>query len=174
MILAGIPGPWYLIRLQNCCGKIPSPAQLDLKLDTTFKICKDKIIFIWSKQSLVFNMERIKNSFAQCKKEQRSALIPYVTAGYPTISETVDILLGMENGGAGMSERCMLMLHVLIVRRSYRTRPSIYRSHRRWANDSKSKYASIEERCHDNIDFRNSPRGQKARSKSSRVIYGLL
>lgn len=64
-------------------------------------------------------MDGIKKSFAQCKKEQRSALIPYVTAGYPTISETVDILLGMQNGGAGMSEPCMLMLHALTVHRSY-------------------------------------------------------
>lgn len=28
----------------------------------------------------------------------------YVTAGYPTVGETVDILLGMEAGGAG--KRC--------------------------------------------------------------------
>lgn len=49
-------------------------------------------------------MEAIKNTFAQCKKEQRSALVTYVTAGYPTTDETVDILLGMEAGGAGMVE----------------------------------------------------------------------
>ena len=47
-------------------------------------------------------MEAIKDTFAQCKKEQRSALVTYVTAGYPTAKETVDILLGMEAGGAGM------------------------------------------------------------------------
>ncbi len=47
-------------------------------------------------------MEAIKDTFAQCKKEQRSALVTYVTAGYPTAEETVDILLGMEAGGAGM------------------------------------------------------------------------
>lgn len=46
-------------------------------------------------------MEAIKNTFAQCKIEQRSALVTYVTAGYPTADETVDILLGMEAGGAG-------------------------------------------------------------------------
>jgi len=65
-------------------------------------------------------MEGIKRTFAQCKKEGRvsaiiiladvnmailtsakSALVTYVTAGYPTIGETVDILLGMEAGGAG-------------------------------------------------------------------------
>lgn len=47
-------------------------------------------------------MEAIKNTFAQCKKEHRSALVTYVTAGYPTVDETVDIMLGMEAGGAGV------------------------------------------------------------------------
>lgn len=47
-------------------------------------------------------MEAIKNTFAQCKREQRAALVTYVTAGYPTADETVEILLGMEAGGAGI------------------------------------------------------------------------
>lgn len=47
-------------------------------------------------------MEAIKTTFAQCKKEHRSALVTYVTAGYPTVDETVDIMLGMEAGGAGV------------------------------------------------------------------------
>ena len=46
-------------------------------------------------------MEGIKNTFAQCKKEERPALVTYVTAGYPTPEETVNVLLGMEAGGAG-------------------------------------------------------------------------
>lgn len=46
-------------------------------------------------------MEAIKQTFAKCKAEKRSALVTYVTAGYPTVDETVDILLGLENGGAG-------------------------------------------------------------------------
>ncbi|KAL8884685.1 MAG: hypothetical protein Q9215_007330 [Flavoplaca cf. flavocitrina] len=49
-------------------------------------------------------MEAIKNTFAQCKKEQRSALVTYVTAGYPSAEDTVDILLGMEAGGADLIE----------------------------------------------------------------------
>ncbi|KAL8928850.1 MAG: hypothetical protein Q9208_001628 [Pyrenodesmia sp. 3 TL-2023] len=49
-------------------------------------------------------MEAIKRTFAQCKKEQRSALVTYVTAGYPTAGETVNILLGMEAGGADLIE----------------------------------------------------------------------
>ncbi|KAL8661545.1 MAG: hypothetical protein Q9202_005490 [Teloschistes flavicans] len=49
-------------------------------------------------------MEAIKDTFAQCKKEQRSALVTYVTAGYPTAAETVDVLLGMQAGGADLIE----------------------------------------------------------------------
>ena len=48
-------------------------------------------------------MDAIKSTFAQCKKEKRSALVTYVTAGFPTPEETVEILLGMEAGGAGTS-----------------------------------------------------------------------
>lgn len=46
-------------------------------------------------------MEHIKETFARCRREKRAALVTYVTAGYPTADETVDILLGMEAGGAG-------------------------------------------------------------------------
>ncbi|KAL8968288.1 MAG: hypothetical protein Q9183_002533 [Haloplaca sp. 2 TL-2023] len=49
-------------------------------------------------------MEAIKHKFAQCKKEQRSALVTYVTAGYPTADETVNIMLGMQAGGADLIE----------------------------------------------------------------------
>ncbi len=52
-------------------------------------------------------MDHIKETFAQCGKEKRSALVTYVTAGYPTADETVDILLGMEAGGAGMNHTTM-------------------------------------------------------------------
>ncbi|KAI9775217.1 MAG: tryptophan synthetase [Candelina submexicana] len=49
-------------------------------------------------------MEAIKRTFAQCKKEQRPALVTYVTAGYPSLKETVEVLLGMEAGGADLIE----------------------------------------------------------------------
>ncbi|KAF2762114.1 tryptophan synthase-like protein [Pseudovirgaria hyperparasitica] len=49
-------------------------------------------------------MDAIKRTFAQCRKEQRSALVTYVTAGYPTIEETPNVLLGMEAGGADIIE----------------------------------------------------------------------
>lgn len=46
-------------------------------------------------------MEAIKQTFAKCKAQKRAALVAYITAGYPTVEEAVDILLGLENGGAG-------------------------------------------------------------------------
>lgn len=46
-------------------------------------------------------MEAIKQTFAKAKQARRAALVAYVTAGYPTAEETIDIMLGMENGGAG-------------------------------------------------------------------------
>jgi tryptophan synthase len=46
-------------------------------------------------------MEALRSTFAQCRKEGRSALVTYVTAGYPTAEETPDIMLAMEAGGAG-------------------------------------------------------------------------
>ncbi|KAL2825176.1 tryptophan synthase beta subunit-like PLP-dependent enzyme [Aspergillus cavernicola] len=49
-------------------------------------------------------MEHIKNTFAKAKQEKRAALVAYVTAGYPTVEETVDILIGLENGGADIIE----------------------------------------------------------------------
>ncbi|CAG8959685.1 hypothetical protein HYFRA_00001590 [Hymenoscyphus fraxineus] len=49
-------------------------------------------------------MDHLKRTFAECKKEGRPALVTYVTAGFPTPQETVDILLGMEAGGADVIE----------------------------------------------------------------------
>ncbi|KAH9217970.1 tryptophan synthase beta subunit-like PLP-dependent enzyme [Leptodontidium sp. 2 PMI_412] len=49
-------------------------------------------------------MEGLKNRFAECKEEGRPALVTYVTAGYPTPEETVDVMLGMEAGGADVIE----------------------------------------------------------------------
>ncbi len=49
-------------------------------------------------------MDAIKNTFAQCKREGRSALVTYVTAGYPTPDETVEIMLAMEAGGSGKDQ----------------------------------------------------------------------
>ncbi|KAI9791851.1 MAG: tryptophan synthetase [Peltula sp. TS41687] len=49
-------------------------------------------------------MEAIKHTFERCKKEERSALVTYVTAGFPSPEETIDIMLGMEAGGADLIE----------------------------------------------------------------------
>ncbi|KAI5206923.1 tryptophan synthase-like protein [Aureobasidium subglaciale] len=49
-------------------------------------------------------MEHIKRTFAQAKKENRPALVTYVTAGFPTAEETPDIMLAMEAGGADVIE----------------------------------------------------------------------
>ncbi|KGO64839.1 Aldolase-type TIM barrel [Penicillium expansum] len=49
-------------------------------------------------------MEAIKEAFAKCKATNRIALITYVTAGYPTVSETPGIMLSMQAGGADIIE----------------------------------------------------------------------
>ncbi|KAJ5139289.1 uncharacterized protein N7515_004137 [Penicillium bovifimosum] len=49
-------------------------------------------------------MDHLKRTFARCQKEGRPALITYVTAGFPRVDETRDILLGMEAGGADIIE----------------------------------------------------------------------
>ena len=49
-------------------------------------------------------MEGLKKTFANAKREGRVPLVAYTTAGYPTINETADILLGLEAGGAEIIE----------------------------------------------------------------------
>jgi tryptophan synthase len=49
-------------------------------------------------------MDALKQTFARCKQEKRAAFVTYVTAGYPTLEETPDILLGMQAGGADIIE----------------------------------------------------------------------
>lgn len=46
-------------------------------------------------------MEPIQEAFAKCKAKGRTTLITYVIAGYPTVSETPDLMLSMQSGGAG-------------------------------------------------------------------------
>lgn len=47
-------------------------------------------------------MEQIKQVLLNAKQQKRAVLGAYVTSGYPTVEETGNILLGLENGGAGM------------------------------------------------------------------------
>ncbi|KAE8418382.1 tryptophan synthase beta subunit-like PLP-dependent enzyme [Aspergillus pseudocaelatus] len=49
-------------------------------------------------------MEGIKKTFAQCKEENRPTFVTFVTAGFPTVEEAVDIILGLEAGGADIIE----------------------------------------------------------------------
>ncbi|WYZ37630.1 hypothetical protein EsH8_II_001136 [Colletotrichum jinshuiense] len=49
-------------------------------------------------------MEGIRKTFQRCKAQGRSALVTYVTAGYPTPQDTPNILLAMEKGGADIIE----------------------------------------------------------------------
>ncbi|KAE8152781.1 tryptophan synthase alpha chain-domain-containing protein [Aspergillus avenaceus] len=49
-------------------------------------------------------MEQIRGAFTRAKNQKRAALVAYITAGYPTIEKTVDILLGLEDGGADIIE----------------------------------------------------------------------
>lgn len=48
-------------------------------------------------------MEQIKQTFVKAREQNRAALVPYITAGYPTAKETPDILLRLESSGAGVS-----------------------------------------------------------------------
>ncbi|CAG8903305.1 unnamed protein product [Penicillium egyptiacum] len=48
--------------------------------------------------------EGIKQTFARCKAESRPAFVTFVTAGYPTVEESVDIILGLQAGGADIIE----------------------------------------------------------------------
>ncbi|KAJ5414017.1 tryptophan synthase [Penicillium cosmopolitanum] len=49
-------------------------------------------------------MEAIKQVFTTCKAEGRAALVTYVTAGFPTIRETPEIMLSMQAGGSDIIE----------------------------------------------------------------------
>jgi tryptophan synthase len=49
-------------------------------------------------------IDGIKKAFAKAKSESRPALVCYVSAGYPTIAETPEILLSLEAGGADIIE----------------------------------------------------------------------
>lgn len=49
-------------------------------------------------------MEGLKQTFKRCKAENRSALVTYVTAGYPNPADTPAVMLGMQKGGADVIE----------------------------------------------------------------------
>lgn len=47
---------------------------------------------------------RIDPLFDRCRRENRAALIPYVTGGFPTLEATPRILIGLEKAGADVIE----------------------------------------------------------------------
>ncbi|XWX01023.1 hypothetical protein V2A60_009048 [Cordyceps javanica] len=49
-------------------------------------------------------MEAIKHTFQRCKAQKRSALVGYVTAGYPRPQDTPEILMSMQKGGCDVIE----------------------------------------------------------------------
>lgn len=48
--------------------------------------------------------QQLKETFQRCKKEGRNALVNFITAGYPTIEDTLPILKGMQDGGVDIIE----------------------------------------------------------------------
>ncbi|QBM91055.1 tryptophan synthase, alpha chain [Metschnikowia aff. pulcherrima] len=46
----------------------------------------------------------LRETFQRCKAEGRNALVNFITAGYPTIEDTVPILQGMQEGGVDVIE----------------------------------------------------------------------
>ena len=48
--------------------------------------------------------EQLRETFAQAKRENRRALVTFMTAGYPTVDETIPILKGFQDGGVDVIE----------------------------------------------------------------------
>ena len=49
-------------------------------------------------------MSRISETFARCKSENRTALMPYITVGYPNLETSEQILLSLVEAGADLIE----------------------------------------------------------------------
>lgn len=49
-------------------------------------------------------MEKLSETFTKCKEENKVAFIPYITAGYPTLKDTVPLMLSLQNSGADIIE----------------------------------------------------------------------
>ncbi|OBA21901.1 tryptophan synthase [Metschnikowia bicuspidata var. bicuspidata NRRL YB-4993] len=48
--------------------------------------------------------QHLRETFQRCKDEGRNALVNFITAGFPTIEDTVPILQGMQEGGVDVIE----------------------------------------------------------------------
>ncbi|MHC4870684.1 MAG: tryptophan synthase subunit alpha [Planctomycetota bacterium] len=49
-------------------------------------------------------MGRIENTFSKLKETNKTAFMPFITAGYPDLNTTKEIILAMEKGGADLIE----------------------------------------------------------------------
>jgi len=49
-------------------------------------------------------MEQLRETFTTNTKNGRTTFVAYVTCGYPTLEDTVSILLGLQAGGADVIE----------------------------------------------------------------------
>jgi tryptophan synthase alpha chain len=54
--------------------------------------------------SATTSSDRVTERFAQLRASGRRALVPYITAGHPSIDATVDLLAGLEGAGADVIE----------------------------------------------------------------------
>lgn len=48
--------------------------------------------------------ELLKETFARAKRENRNALVNFITAGFPSVEDTVPIMKGMQDGGVDIIE----------------------------------------------------------------------
>ncbi|ODV62199.1 tryptophan synthase TRP5 [Ascoidea rubescens DSM 1968] len=48
--------------------------------------------------------QQLKEAFAKAKAQDRAALITFITAGYPTVEDTIPILKGFQDGGVDIIE----------------------------------------------------------------------
>lgn len=122
-------------------------------------------------------MDGIKQTFARCAREKRPAFVAYVTAGYPTADETVDILLGLEAGGAGIPSFLQPFNTAIVLTmqfRSHRARPPLHRPHRRRPHRTKSQHTSPEKWHHSRIDPRDRPQSAKERTTGAGPFHGIL
>lgn len=55
-------------------------------------------------ETVTYAPSRIAAAFAKCKAEGRAALIPFVTAGYPSLAQTERLILAIVAGGADLIE----------------------------------------------------------------------
>lgn len=48
--------------------------------------------------------EQLLHTFAACKQQGRPAFVAYLTAGFPTAGDTVDLMLTLQHNGADVIE----------------------------------------------------------------------